>query len=300
MSNNKNRILFLFTLCFLSFGCGANNENSWTLHCEQAKERFSKQNNNNLTYTPLPIVKKNESFWLLNWSGYAIPIPDVKYKDILINTENNDDTAIILVTENDMKIIIGRVYGNDEITSLFEITGEQVSKEDVEWTKSAFDMPIRTSDLLDLGYQITLNNVDCNTDNQARESAKLASLVLKNTVPAALAVHKLNLKEKNWVTASQYGKSNKIYSINIVDEKRNSDEIKQISYIVQDDISNFNLYAGVTSYGDNADNPLWLNSLNIALENKKISDWDTYFEKASKVGISQKSIDMSKAALINQ
>lgn len=296
MISDIKGLLTLVITCLLSFSCTANN-NTWVAQCEKTIERFTAQKANNLTYTSLPDFTKDSSFLSLSWSGLTIPIPDMLYKDVLINYESNNDIAIILVAKNDTRIVIGRVYDNSKIESLFEVVGEPPSAEDIEWTKNAFGKPIRTTDLTDLAYQITLDDIDCNAENQAKESVKLASLVLKNVSPEITAVHKLDLQQQNWVSVGKYGNEYKMHTANIVDDLRNNDEIKQISYIIPNAIGDFSLYAGITKKEIETKNPAWLKALNTALKTKNENDWVAYFEKAKNIGISEKSLAASKSAL---
>lgn len=292
-------LIALTIACFVSFACATNKNDDWIAQCEKAVERFSDKPSNSITYTPLTNLKQDETFLSLSWSGLNIPIPDTEYNDILINTENNDDIAVILVTKDGTRISVGRVYGNDELKSLFEVVGESPSIEETEWTKSAFGKPIRTTDLTDLAYQTTLDNINCSAKNQAKESVKLTSLVLKGVAPKLNAVHKLEMEEQNWVDVRDdfFDKNKKAYRVNIVDGTRNNDEIKQISYVAADKVDGFSLYAGISKSDIKVDNPAWLTALNKALNTREKEDWIAYFDAAQNANISDKTLTASKTAL---
>lgn len=296
---NAKGAITLITACFLSFACTTNKKDDWVAQCEKSVGRLSNKQSNNITYTPLPSLKQDASFLSLSWSGLNIPIPDTAYSDVLINTEKNDDLAIILVTRDGARISVGRVYGNDKLNSLFEVMSESPSTEETEWTKGTFDKPVRTSDLTDLAYQTILNDINCKAANQADESVKLTSLVLKSVAPKLNAVHKLKMNEKNWVDVRDdfFANNKKSYTVNIVDSARNSDEIKQISYSVADKVDNFSLYAGISKSDITIDNPAWLTALNKALETKTKENWILYFAEAKKANISDKTLTASKSAL---
>lgn len=301
MIKKSNKLMILLATSLTSFGCASTHTDSWSAECTQSVEHLSEISDRDVIYSPLPKIDQESDTFRLEWSGLSIPIPQNDYTDVVIIHDSNKDLGVILKSVDKTKISVGRFYENQKLSSVFANNSDEVIPPKFSWTVSSLDTSMRTSDLVYLGYETSVSDIDCNPKNKDLAAEKIAAIAIKKSNQDVMTAHKLSFGIKNWVDIREHAfdPNNTYYTANVVDESRGRNEIKQISYVVPKSVERFALYSEISDNSDEPNNPDWLNALSSALSTNSEKDWMIYFDLAKRAGISQKSLNASKSNLFN-
>ena len=196
------KLLLISTLIAL-FGVGCatyapedENVNTWLDLCRKTKaEHYHKASSAYVTYSPLQTKEINESLWVIEWNGFLIPMPVIKYSSVAIHNDGPNNKSIYIASDNE-EFILSLHYESYPDWSLEIPHGLR---------KSVEAKAITLKNLIDYSYTITPNELSCKQDNIQSDSMVFSGLGLKelNSHGQLKSAHIGVAGKPGWLTKSE-------------------------------------------------------------------------------------------------
>lgn len=305
MTMNFYKVLaIVFGMC-VSLPTLANepSDQDWKTACEKLKSEINTNKEQDIVFSKKPDLGYSNKYWVLEWYGIGIPIPDIEYDEVYITEEANGGSELFLI-DRDNKISVAIFNFENEAskdiyaTSTISNPEPEASEAGIKATRKIFGGAVRRSDLSILGYETKLSDLTCDDQNALVERKRMISLILKSIArPGRLsAVHKGVGVYGGWFEKLETNNSI-TYAAHILQESHR-DTLIQVSYTIPAHSSYLHLpYILGNENLSGGDMPDWLSSLNSLLSEKTAENWKRYSIQAKKANISEKSIEKSRSAL---
>jgi len=170
-------ILFATSTIIALFGVGCTtyvpedeNVNSWLDLCKTTKaEHYYEGSSAYVTYSPLQAKSINENIWLIEWYGFLIPMPVIKYSSVAIHNDEPNNKSIYMASDNE-EFVLSLHY---ESYPEWSLVIPHSLRESVEAKE------ITLTHLIDYSYTITPNELSCMQGNISSDLMVFSGLGIK-------------------------------------------------------------------------------------------------------------------------
>ncbi len=153
-----------------------------------------------ITYSPLKTTRVIAPYWMVNWEGFLVPVPDIEYsfisfKNNRLHLHSKKEKFNLVLSKNEQLSIPG-------IPPFFPLPQSSWAYK-VAKDPQAFTL----RNLTDLAYRTTPDDVTCKIEKIDSELSSILALHLKWRIAKLLSVHKVGDKNNEvWLTHSLRGK----------------------------------------------------------------------------------------------
>jgi len=263
--------------------------------CQELKKNEVSNSSLKVTFSEKPEINSDIHHWLLNWNGIDVPLPPIGFREVYVKMGYENQYEVMMVAKDGFTINT-IVFENKLSNDMFEESKDEndrgSGKTESRVVAKKDRSPVRTSDTILLGFQITPGDLSCLKEHQAEEAAKVVALIMKGIArPGELmSVYKGVGVYKGWIEKER-SSDYMVYGINIIPNS-NQDILYQINYRIPNNSRYYDLpfLTGNNRQKPTSEPPDWLLALNSAIISKSKDFWKRYATLARKAGVSEKSI----------
>jgi hypothetical protein len=274
----------------------------WPEVCQKYMIRYGDSGASHPVFSARAARNRHPAWWVLQWEGVNIPIPDLDYEHLIL-LSRNDGVIEIMLAGNNGGVALYRsmadAVGHDLFANVDPLDPQsdvQTTEQGRALTRTLFGGPVSLAELIVAGYRYGPDDITCKEENRARELMAMYGFPLVDMADPyeVQTVHENIGDRRGWLTQgtgqNAKGKFRMWHAVTLGSRQHKGLQI-ELWMVDEPRFGNIGLEIGETdARGMKSSSPAWLPALQRALDDDTPAQWKRLREQISESGLSRKSI----------
>ena len=168
------------------------NQPEWLELCQRFRDvEFAKEPEMDVTYSAPPLIKALPDFWWFDWQGIKIPVPALKYDEIVVGRLIDGRNEVMLIDRKSKTFIMLGLftgfYSDNLFAGMLKNDNTFVSKADgLALTKTIMGGGLSTLECTIAGYKMKPSILKCEDTTRLEDAKNFYFLTLKRVGRSSL------------------------------------------------------------------------------------------------------------------